>query len=48
MATMIMATRAQETIGFPAILNEMLRKSQYFYQPEYEVYARGCGVGLVD
>jgi hypothetical protein len=48
MATMIMATRAQETIGFPAILNEMLRSSHYFFQPEYEVYARGYGVGLVD
>jgi hypothetical protein len=48
MATLIMATRAPETIGFPAILNEMLRRSHYFFQPEYEVYARGYGVGLVD
>jgi hypothetical protein len=48
MATLIMATRAPDTIGFPAILNEMLRSSHYFFQPEYEVYARGCGVGLVD
>jgi hypothetical protein len=25
-----------------------LRRSHYFFQPEYEVYARGYGVGLVD
>jgi hypothetical protein len=25
----------------------MLRRSHYFFQPEYEVYARGYGVGLV-
>jgi hypothetical protein len=48
MAKLIMATRAPETIGFLAILNEMLRRAHYTFQPEYEVYARGYGVGLVD
>jgi hypothetical protein len=48
MAKLIMATCAPEMIGFPVILNEMLRRSYYFFQPEYEVYARGFGVGLVD
>jgi hypothetical protein len=48
MAKLIMATRAPETIGFPAILNEMLRRAHYTFQPDYEVYARGYGVGLVD
>jgi hypothetical protein len=48
MAKLIMATRAPEMPGFPAILNEMLRRSNYLFQPEYEVYARGVGVGLVD
>jgi hypothetical protein len=48
MAKLIMATRAPETIGFHAILNEMLRRAHYTFQPEYEVYARGYGVRLVD
>jgi hypothetical protein len=43
MARLIMATRAPETPGFSAILNEMLRRSHYLFQPEYEVYARGFG-----
>jgi hypothetical protein len=45
---LIMATRALETIGFPALLNEMLRRAHYTLQPEYSVYALGHGVGLVD
>jgi hypothetical protein len=45
---LIMATRASETIGFPALLNEMLRWAHYIIQPEYAVYALGHGVGLVD
>jgi hypothetical protein len=48
MAKLIMATRAPETTGFPAILNEMLRRAHYTFRPEYEVYAHGYGVGLVD
>ena len=43
-----MATRMEETIGFPAILNEMMRCARYAFLPEYAVYARGYGVGLVD
>jgi hypothetical protein len=43
-----MATRAPETIGFPALLNEMLRRAYCTFQPEYAVYALGHGVGLVD
>jgi hypothetical protein len=45
---LIMATRASEMIGFPALLNEMLRRAHYTIQPEYAVYALGHGVGLVD
>jgi hypothetical protein len=48
MAKLIMATRAPETIGFPALLNEMLRRAHYTFQPEYGVYAGDYGVGLVD
>jgi hypothetical protein len=48
MSKLIMATRAPETIGFPAIFNEMLRRAHYMFQPKYWVYARGYGVGLVD
>ncbi|KAG2592047.1 hypothetical protein PVAP13_5NG523300 [Panicum virgatum] len=43
-----MATRAKDTIGFPAPLNEMLRRAHYTFRPEYAVYARGYGVGMVD
>ena len=43
-----MATCATETIGFPTILNEMIRSALYAYQPEYAVYARGYGEGMVD
>jgi hypothetical protein len=44
----IMATRAPEMIGFPALLNEMLRWAHYTLQTEYAVYALGHGVSLVD
>jgi hypothetical protein len=42
-----MATRADETIGFPTILNEMMRRARYAFRPKCAVYARGYGVGLV-
>jgi hypothetical protein len=45
---LIMATHAPETVGFPTLLNEMLRQAHYTFQPEYAVYARGYGVGMVD
>jgi hypothetical protein len=45
---LIMATHAPETVGFPVLLNEMLRRAHYTFQPEYAVYARGYGVGMVD
>jgi hypothetical protein len=45
---LIMATHALEMIGFATFLNKMLRRAHYTLQPEYEVYARGYGVGLVD
>jgi hypothetical protein len=44
----IMATRAPEMVGFSALLNEMLRRAHCTFQPEYAVYARGYGVGMVD
>ncbi|RLN15924.1 hypothetical protein C2845_PM02G17380 [Panicum miliaceum] len=43
-----MATRAPETVGFPALLNEILRRTHYTFRPEYAVYAHGHGVGMVD
>jgi hypothetical protein len=45
---LIMATHALEMIGFATFLNKMLRRAHYTLQPEYEVYARAYGVGLVD
>ena len=45
---LIMVTHASDTVGFPALLNEMLRKTHYTFRPEYATYARGYGVGLVD
>ena len=35
--TLIMATRVTKTIGFLAILNEMMRSARYAYWPEYAV-----------
>jgi hypothetical protein len=46
--TLILATRAEDVVGFPALLNEMLWKANYSLRPEYTVYARGLGVGVVD
>jgi len=46
--TLIMANRTLDTIGFPALLNEMLRRAHYPFHIEYAVYARGYGVGMVD
>ena len=43
-----MTTRALETIGFPMILNEMMKSAHYPFRPEYAVYATGFGVGLVE
>jgi hypothetical protein len=45
---LIMVTRAEGVQGFPSILNEMLWRSNFSYLPEYSVYARGLGPGLVD
>ncbi|KAJ1280278.1 hypothetical protein BS78_04G219100 [Paspalum vaginatum] len=43
-----MATRAEGEEGFSSILDEMLWRGNFSYRPEYAVYARGCGPGLVD
>jgi hypothetical protein len=43
-----MVTRAEGVQGFPSILNEMLWRGNFLYQPEYSVYARGLGPGMVD
>jgi hypothetical protein len=45
---LIMVTRAEGVQGFPSILNEMLWRGNFSYLPEYSVYARGLGPGLVD
>ncbi|CAN6229582.1 unnamed protein product [Urochloa humidicola] len=42
----IMATRAPEAVGFPAILDEAVRRARFLLKPEYEVFARGYAVGL--
>ena len=46
--SLIMPTRAVDTIGFPVILREMMRHARYAFWPEYAVYAEGYGVGLVN
>jgi hypothetical protein len=45
---LVMATRATETEGFPEELREMLWRVNFSRQPEYAVYARARGPGLVD
>lgn len=45
---LVMATRAEHVEGFPAELREMLWRANFSYQPEYAVYAKGRGPGLVD
>ncbi|CAN6356469.1 unnamed protein product [Urochloa humidicola] len=42
----VMATRAPEAVGFPAILDGDVRRARFFFKPEYEVFARGYAVGL--
>ncbi|CAN6295898.1 unnamed protein product [Urochloa humidicola] len=42
----IMATRAPEAVGFPAILDGAVRRARFLLKPEYEVFARGYAVGL--
>lgn len=46
--TLIMATRTENVIGFPALLNEAMRRSRYELRPEYAVYTMGIGVGLAE
>lgn len=45
---LVMATRALDVEGFPALLCEMLWRANFTYAPEYSVYAKGHGPGLVD
>ncbi|CAL4913301.1 unnamed protein product [Urochloa decumbens] len=45
---LVMVTRARDVEGFPSLLNEMLWRGNFSYRPEYSVYARGRGPGLVD
>ncbi|CAO2171635.1 unnamed protein product [Urochloa humidicola] len=45
---LVMVTRATDVEGFPSLLNEMLWRGNFSYRPEYSVYARGRGPGLVD
>ncbi|CAO2208236.1 unnamed protein product [Urochloa humidicola] len=42
----IMATRASEIVGFPALLNEALKTARFIHKPEYKVFARGYAIGL--
>ncbi|KAJ1264963.1 hypothetical protein BS78_08G040900, partial [Paspalum vaginatum] len=43
-----MATCAEGVEGSPFILDEKLWRGNFSYRPEYEVYARGRELGLVD
>jgi hypothetical protein len=45
---LIMVTRAEGVQGFPSILNEMLWRGNFSYLPEFSIYARDLGPGLVD
>ena len=45
---LVMVTRASDVEGFPALLNEMLWRGSFSSRPEYSVYARGIGHGMVD
>ncbi|KAJ1255607.1 hypothetical protein BS78_K182400 [Paspalum vaginatum] len=45
---LVMATCAEGVEGFPFILDEMLWRGNFSFRPEYAVYARGHGPGLVD
>ncbi|CAN6371547.1 unnamed protein product [Urochloa humidicola] len=42
----VMATRAPETVGFPALLDGAVRMAHFYLKPEYEMFARGYAVGL--
>ena len=44
---LVLVTHGRETEGFPALLNEMLWRGNYSSRPEYAVYARGFGPGMV-
>ena len=43
---LIVLIRAEGTVGFPAILREMMWRANFSYQPEYFVYARPLDPGL--
>ncbi|KAJ1265007.1 hypothetical protein BS78_08G044700 [Paspalum vaginatum] len=45
---LVMATHVDGVEGFPSILDEMLWRGNFSYRPEYAVYAKGHGPGLVD
>jgi len=43
-----MVTQAEEAEGFPPLLAEMLWRGNFSRRPEYSVFARGLGPGMVD
>ena len=45
---LVMVTRAEEAEGFPPLLAEMLWRGNFSRRPEYSVFARGLGPGMVD
>ena len=45
---LVMTTYGENTEGFPALLNEVMWRSNYSYHPEYAVYALGVGHGVID
>ena len=45
---LVMATHGENTEGFLALLNEVMWRANYNYCPEYVVYAKGVGHGMVD
>jgi hypothetical protein len=45
---LVMATHGENIEGFPALLNELMRRANYSYRPEHAVYALGVGHGMID
>jgi hypothetical protein len=48
MGHLVMATHGEDTKGFLALLNEVMWRANYPYHPEYAVYAKGVGHGMID
>lgn len=43
---LVKETRAEDVDGYPALLREMMWRSNFTYQPEYAIYRRDRGPGM--